>query len=52
MISFKKALTNVIGQYWRIEETHYQENNKPKNHIFEDLKVLKEHLEIIENGKN
>ena len=52
MISFKRALTNVIGQYWRIEESHYEENGNPKNHIYEDLKVLKKHLEMIENGKN
>ena len=51
-ISFEKALTNVIGQYFNIEESHYEETGKPEDHIFLQLKVLRDYLEIIRNGKN
>jgi len=48
---FLSALREVILYLWVDEERDWDLNGKPKNHIFNDLKVLKNHLEQQEKMK-
>lgn len=39
------SLERIIEQYYEIEKKHWEENDKPKNHIFHDLQRVAEYLE-------
>lgn len=38
----KKDIKKVVNIYWNDEERHYEENDKPRGHVFNSLKRLKE----------
>lgn len=46
-----KALDNILDHYYDLEKDHYNEFDKPENHIFLDLFVVKSFLEIIKPNK-
>jgi hypothetical protein len=35
------AIKTIVDYLWEDEERHFEENDKPKNHIFRQLKTLK-----------
>ena len=46
-----KALDNILDNYYDLEKDHYNEFDKPENHIFLYLFVVKSFLEIIKPNK-
>lgn len=45
-----RALKIVVDYLWNDEQKHYEESDKPKGHIFESLKILRnfEHKKITQ----
>ena len=41
---FIKDVKELINYLWDIEQDHYIENDKPKDHIFKTIKRLSEHI--------
>lgn len=41
---FKNNIKEVVEYLWKDEKKHYQESEKPKDHIFLTLKAIKKGL--------
>ena len=39
------ALRNIIDYMWDEEERHYEESGKPKHHIFQKVKLLRDSID-------
>lgn len=42
----KEDINCVVNYHWKDEKTHFTENGKPKNHIFNTLIKLKETVSV------
>lgn len=42
----KRNIKEVVEYLWKDEKKHYQESEKPKDHIFLKLKAIKKELKI------
>jgi len=40
-----KSINRIINYIYLDEEKHFEESKKPRNHIFRDLKKVKQYLE-------
>ena len=36
----KEAIRAILDMHWWDEHKHWQEHGRPKNHIFNDLRIL------------
>ena len=46
MIHITRSLTNIIEYLYETEKKHWEEMNKPRNHIYYDIKLIKNWLEL------